>query len=62
MTKLLTLGILFSTTLRAVLIAKLVIQGIALLASFILALGVALVAKLTWYTSFLTTSFFYYIA
>ena len=62
MTKLLTLGILFSTTLRAVLIVKLVILGIALLASFILALGVALVAKLAWYTSFLTTSFFYYIA
>ena len=43
LTKLLTLGILFST---AVVVAKLVILGISFLTSFILALGVVLVAKL----------------
>ena len=70
MTKLLTLGILFSTALRAVLVAKLVILGISPLTSFILALRVVLVAKLVisgilssiffilaLYTSFLATSF-----
>ena len=70
MTKLLTLGILFSTALRAVLVAKLVILGISPLTSFILALRVVLVAKLVisgilssiffilaLCTSFLTTSF-----
>ena len=71
LTKLLTLGILFSTALRAVLVAKLVILGISPLTSFILALRVVLVAKLVisgilssiffilaLYTSFLTTSSF----
>ena len=71
MTKLLTLGILFSTTVSAVALAKLVILGILPLTSFILALRVVLVAKfvisgilssiffiLALYTSFLTTSFF----
>ena len=71
MTKLLTLGILFSTAVRAVLVAKLVISGISPLTSFVLALRVVLVAKLVisgilssiffilaLYTSFLTTSFF----
>ena len=70
-TDVLTLGILFSTALRAVLVAKLVILGISPLTSFILALRVVLVAKLVisgilssiffilaLYTSFLTTSFF----
>ena len=41
MTKLLTLGTLFSTALRAVLVANLVILGISPLKSFIVALGVA---------------------
>ena len=50
MTKLLTLGILFSTAVRAVALAKLVILGILPLNSFILILEL--------YTSFLTTSFF----
>ena len=71
MTKLLTLGILFSTAVRALVVAKLVILGISPLTSFILALRVVLVAKLVisgilssiffilaLYTSFLTTSFF----
>ena len=71
LTDVLTLGILFSTALRAVLVAKLVILGISPLTSFILALRVVLVAKLVisgilssiffilaLYTSFLTTSFF----
>ena len=70
-TKLLTLGILFSTTVRAVVVARLVILGISPLTSFILALRVVLGAKLVMsvilslllfilalYTSFLTTSFF----
>ena len=69
-TKLLTLGILFSTALRAVLVANFVILGISPLTSFILALRVVLVAKLVisgifcsisfilaLYTSFITTSF-----
>ena len=46
MTKLLTLGILFSTALRVVFVAKLVILGISPLTSFILTLRVVLVAKL----------------
>ena len=71
LTKLLTLGILFSTAVRAVVLAKLVILGIMPLTSFILALGVALVAKFVisailhsiflifaLYSFFLTTSFF----
>ena len=45
LTKLLTLGILFSTALRVVL-ARLVILGISPLTSFILALRVVLIAKL----------------
>ena len=45
LTKLLILGILFSTALRAVLVIKLVILGIFPLTSFILVLGVVLVAK-----------------
>ena len=46
LTKLLTLGILFSTAVRAVEVAKLVILGILSLTSFILALRAVLVAKL----------------
>ena len=44
LTKLPTLGILFSTAVRAVVVAKLVILGISSLTSFILALRVPLVA------------------
>ena len=71
MTKLLTLGMLFSTAARAVVLAKFVILGILLLTSFILALRPALVVKLAisgilsstffilaLYLAFLTTSFF----
>ena len=46
LTKLLTLGILFSTAVRAVVVAKREILGIFLLTSFIVALRVILVAKL----------------
>ena len=46
LTKLITLGILFSTAVRALVVAKLVILGISPLTSFILALRVVLVAKL----------------
>ena len=46
LTKLLTLGILFSTAVRARVVAKLVILGISLLNLFILALKEALIAKL----------------
>ena len=46
MTILLTLGILLSTAVRAVVVAKLVILGISPLTSFILALREALVVKL----------------
>ena len=46
MTKLLTLGILFSTAVRALVVAKLVMLGISPLTLFILALTVVLVAKL----------------
>ena len=46
LTKLLTLGILFSAAVRAVVVAKLVILGILPLTSFILALRTAVVAKL----------------
>ena len=45
-TKLLTLGILFLTAVRALVVSKLVILGISPLDSFILALREALVAKL----------------
>ena len=46
MYKLLTLGILFSTVVRAAIVAKLVILGILFLISFILALRAVLEAKL----------------
>ena len=45
-TKLLTLGVLFSTAVRAVVVAKIVILGISPLTSFIVTLREALVAKL----------------
>ena len=45
MTKFLTLGTLFSTAVRAVVVPKLVILGILLLTSFILALRDAVAAK-----------------
>ena len=45
-TKLITLGILFSTEVRAVTVAKFVLLGILFLISIILALRVVLVAKL----------------
>ena len=46
MTKSLTLGTLFSTEIRAIVVTKLVILGILFLTSFILALRKVLVAKL----------------
>ena len=46
LTKLITLGILFSTTARAVVLAKLMILAVFSLTSFILALRAAVVAKL----------------
>ena len=46
MTNLLTLGILFSTAVRAVVEAKFVTSGILFLTSFILALRAVVVAKL----------------
>ena len=46
LTKLLTLGILFSSAVRLVVVAKLVILDILRLTSFILAFREALVAKL----------------
>ena len=46
LTKLLTLGILFSTAVEAVVLAKLAILGISLITSLIWALRVVLVAKL----------------
>ena len=71
MAKLLTLVILFSTIVKAVLVAKSVILGISPLTSIILVLREALVAKLvmlgflSWiffilalYIAFLTSSFF----
>ena len=45
LTKLLTLGILFSTAVRALIVARLVILGISPLTSFILELRVVSVAK-----------------
>ena len=69
-TKLLILGILSSTAVRAVVVPKLVVLGALVLTSVILALREALVAKLVitgilssmlliiaLYTSFLTASF-----
>ena len=74
LTKLLTLAILFSIAVRAVVVAKLVMLGILPLTSFILALREPLVAMLVisgilssiffilvLHASFLTASFFYYI-
>ena len=74
LTKLLTLGILFSTAVRAVVVAKLAILGISPITSFILALKEALVVNfaisgifsslfliLALHTSLLTTPFFYCI-
>ena len=71
MTKLLILGILFSTAVRAVVVANSVISGILFSTSFILELRAVVVAKLVipgilssillilaLYTSFLATSFF----
>ena len=71
MTRLLTLGILFSTVVRAAVEVNLLILGISPLTSFILALSVVLVANLVMsgilssiflilalYTFFLTTLFF----
>ena len=71
LTKLLTLHILFSTAIKALVVTKLVIHGISLLTSFISALRVVLVVKLVMsgilssiflilalYTPFLTASFF----
>ena len=46
MTKSLTLGTLFSTEIRAIVVTKLVILGFFFLTSFILALRKVLVAKL----------------
>ena len=46
LTKLLTLGNLFSTAVRALVVAKLLILGISPLTSFILALRVEVVTKL----------------
>ena len=46
MTKLLTLGILFSTEVRAIVVAKLVMLDVLFLISFILALRAVVVAKL----------------
>ena len=46
MTKLLTLGTLFSTLVKTVVVAKLIILGILFLTSFILVLRKALVAEL----------------
>ena len=72
-TKLLTLGILFSTAVRAVLVAKLVMLNTLFLTSFNLPLRVVLVVELVisgilssiflilvLYTSFLMTSFLLY--
>ena len=71
MTKLPILDILFSTAVKALVVAKLVILGILPLTLFILALEVVLVAELVisgivstiffilaLYTSFLITSYF----
>ena len=46
MSKLLTLGILFSTAVRAVVAAKLAVLGILFLIPFVLALRAVAVAKL----------------
>ena len=60
LTKLLKLGISFSTTLTTVLVAKLVILGISHLTSSILALRVVLVGTLV-ISRILSSIFFYNI-
>ena len=60
LTKLLTLGILFSTVVKAAVVAKLVILGISPLTTCILALREALVAKLV--ISGISSSIFYILA
>ena len=60
LTKLLKLGISFSTALTIVLVAKLVILGISHLTSSILALRVVLVGKLV-ISRILSSIFFYNI-
>ena len=57
MTRLLTLGTLFSTVVRAAVVANLVILGLSPLTSFILALRVVLVDKLV-ISGILSTIFF----
>ena len=56
MTELLTLGILFSAAVKAILVAKLVITGILFLISIILALRDIVVVKLVILDVFLLTS------
>ena len=62
MTKLLTFGILFSTVVRAVVVAKFVILGILFLTSFTFALRVVLAAMLVvsgiWSSVFLVLASF----
>ena len=58
LSKLLTLGILFSTAVRALVVAKLLILGILPLTSFILVLIVVFVAKLV-ISGILSSTFFY---
>ena len=58
--KLLTLGILISTAVRTVVVAKTVILGILPLNSFTLALRVVLVAKLV--ISGILSSIFFYLS
>ena len=60
LTKLITLGILFSIAVREVVVAKLVILNISPLTSFILALRVVLVANLV--TSGILSSKFFILA
>ena len=57
LTKLLTLGIIFSTAVRAVVVAKLVMLVIVFLTSFILALRAVVVATLVIIGIFFLTSF-----
>ena len=58
LTKLVTLDILSSTAVRALVVAKLVILGISPLTSFILALRAEVVTKLVILDISLLTSFF----
>ena len=60
LTRSLTVGVLFSTVIRAAVAAKLVVLGISFLTSFILALRVALVAKLV--ISGILSSIFFILA